>query len=171
MRYVLTLSPETRRGFSGEGSVLDSLISDDAAGDADLIGALLSFEPRVEVDLLASRAGLDAVRTRAALTQLSTGGKVGYDTAEAAFFHRELPYDASRVAAMNPRLRAARALVDQGTVRSPEAGVVLVASGENTYQVRSETSSCTCPWWGEHRGGRGPCKHVLAAHLFTRPEA
>ncbi|MDX6740919.1 SWIM zinc finger family protein [Actinocorallia sp. A-T 12471] len=165
MRYVLTLSPEERRGFSGEGAVLDALIGDDVAEDADLVGSLLDFEPRLDPADLAARSGLPDARVRAALTQLGTGGRVGYDTAEAAFFHRELPYDASRVAAMNPRLRAAQALVDQDAVHELPDGVVRVVSGENAYQVRPETGSCTCPWWADHRGGRGPCKHVLATRL------
>lgn len=170
MRYVLTLSPETNRGFSGEGAVLDALVGDEAAADADLVAALLAFEPRLDPDELAGRAGLDPGRARAALTQLGTGGKVGYDTAEAAFFHRELPYDAARVGAMNPRLRAARALAGQGAVRLLSPQVAQVATGEHPYQVRLETWSCTCPWWTAHRGGRGPCKHVLATRLHTRGE-
>ncbi len=24
---------------------------------------------------------------------------------------------------------------------------------------------CTCPWFGAHGSGRGPCKHILAARL------
>lgn len=102
MRYVLTLSPQHSRGFSGEGAVLDALSTDEAAGDADLVGALLSFEPRVEPDLLAERSGLTLERTKAALVQLGTSGRVGFDAAEAAFFHRELPYDPARVAGLNP---------------------------------------------------------------------
>ncbi|MFB4314566.1 SWIM zinc finger family protein [Actinomadura sp. 21ATH] len=170
MRYVLALSPEPHRGFSGEGAVLDALATDEAADDAELVGALLSFEPRVEPDLIAGRAGLDLPRTRAALTQLGTAGRVGYDTAEAGFFHRELPYDAGRVLAMNPRLRNARALVDEGRVTFTGPGVAAVDTGGRPWQVRfaggpEGTASCTCPWWIDHRGGRGPCKHVLAARM------
>ncbi len=167
MRYVLTLSPEVRRGFSGEGAVLEALATDEAADDADLLGVLLAFEPRVEPDLLAERAGVSVPRARAALTQLGTAGKVGYDTAEAAFFHRELPYDAERVAAMNPRLRSARGLADAGAVTFTEPDLALVDTGDRPRQVRfaGEVASCTCPWWADHRGGRGPCKHVLAARL------
>lgn len=76
------------------------------------MGALLSFEPRVEPDLLAERSGLTLERTKAALVQLGTSGRVGFDAAEAAFFHRELPYDPARVAGLNPRLRSARKLVE-----------------------------------------------------------
>ncbi|HEX2312384.1 MAG TPA: SWIM zinc finger family protein [Thermomonospora sp.] len=170
MRYVLTLSPEVRRGFSGEGAVLESLATDEAAGDADLLGALLAFEPRVEPDVLAERSGLPLERVRAALTQLGTSGRVGYDTAEAAHFHRELPYDPDRVAAMNPRLRAARALADGGAVRFTAPGLAVVTVDGRARQVRldGDQGSCTCPWWADHRGGRGPCKHVLAARMVHR---
>jgi SWIM zinc finger len=172
MRYVLTLSPEVRRGFSGEGAVLDALATDEVAYDADLVGALLAFEPRVEPDLLGERAGLPPDRVRAALTQLGTSGRVGYDAAEAAHFHRELPYDPARVAAMNPRLRSARALADDGAVHFTDPGLAVVTSDGKPRQVRFEGDrvSCTCPWWADHRGGRGPCKHVLAAKLMRQAD-
>ncbi|XRQ13624.1 SWIM zinc finger family protein [Actinomadura welshii] len=170
MRYVLALSPEHARGFSGEGAVLDALSTDEAAGDADVIGALLSFEPRVDPDLLAERSGLSRARTRAALIQLGTSGKVGFDAAEAAFFHRELPYDPSRVADLNPRLRSARALVEDGAVRftADDTAVVLSNGVEREVRFEGERATCTCPWWFDHRGGRGPCKHVLAARIVHR---
>ncbi|WP_433462611.1 SWIM zinc finger family protein [Spirillospora sp. CA-128828] len=170
MRYVLTLSPEHSRGFSGEGAVLDALSTDEAAGDADLVGALLSFEPRVEPDLLAERSGLTLERTKAALVQLGTSGRVGFDTAEAAFFHRELPYDPARVAGLNPRLRSARRLVDDGAVRftGDDTAVVLSNGGERQVRFDGDRVTCTCPWWFDHRGERGPCKHVLAARIVRR---
>ena len=170
MRYVLTLSPESPRGFSGEGAVLDAVSTDEAAGDADLLGALLSFEPRVEPDLLAERSGLTPARTKAALTQLGTSGRVGFDAAEAAFFHRELPYDPARVADLNPRLRSARALVDNGAVQFTSDDTAVVRSNGSERRVRfgADHESCTCPWWSGHRGERGPCKHVLAARIVRR---
>ncbi|RKS68962.1 SWIM zinc finger protein [Actinomadura pelletieri DSM 43383] len=170
MRYVLTLSPQHSRGFSGEGAVLDALATDEAAGDADLVGALLSFEPRVDPDLLSERSGLTLERTKAALTQLGTSGRVGFDAAEAAFFHRELPYDPSRVAALNPRLRSARALVEDGAVRftADDTAIVLTGGGERRVRFVGESVTCTCPWWIDHRGGRGPCKHVLAARIVRQ---
>ncbi len=163
MRYVLTLSPDSERSFSTEGAVLQTLASDDVADDADLVGALLAFEPRVETDLVAERSGLDASRVRAALTQLGAAGRVGYDTSEAAYFHRELPYDRDKVSAMNPRARAARELADGGAVRLDGPGRALVTSGDHVREVRG--TACTCPWWTRHQGQRGPCKHVLAVQL------
>jgi hypothetical protein len=167
MRFVLTLSPEPRRGFSGEGAVLDALATDSAADDADLIGALLRFESRIEPGELADRSGLTTAQVTAALTQLGTAGRVGYDTAEAGHFHRELPYHPERVAQLNPRLVAARALADHGAVRfaAPDVATVTVAGRQRQVRFTADDVSCTCPWWAEHRGSRGPCKHVLAARM------
>jgi hypothetical protein len=167
MRYTLAVSPEPWRGFSGEGAVLEHLATDEAAGDADMVGMLLNFEPTVEIGLLADRSGLTAERVRAALTQLGTAGRVGYDLHEAAHFHRELPYDRDQVAQLNPRLTAARALADSGAVRLDGDQARVTTSG-GVRQVGIEQGTCTCAWWFDHRGSRGPCKHVLAARIAAR---
>ncbi|MFB4290454.1 SWIM zinc finger family protein [Nonomuraea sp. ATR24] len=170
MRYTLAVSPQPWRGFSGEGAVLDDLATDEAAGDADVIGMLLNFEPAVEIGLLADRSGLPAARVRAALTQLGTAGRVGYDLYEAGHFHRELPYDRDQVAQLNPRLTAARALVEAGAVTLDGDHARVTTSG-GTRQVGIADGSCTCEWWFDHRGSRGPCKHVLAARIASRHTA
>ncbi|MFI7110144.1 SWIM zinc finger family protein [Nonomuraea sp. NPDC050227] len=167
MRYTLTLSPERWRGFSGEGAVLDDLATDEAENDADVVGMLLNFEPEVEIGLLADRAGIPADRVRAALTQLGVAGRVGYDLAEAAHFHRELPYDKDNVTVLNPRLAKARRLVEAGAVRLDGESATVRTSG-GTRQVSLADGSCTCEWWWDHRGSRGPCKHVLAARIAAR---
>lgn len=155
-RLTLVLSPEVNRGLSGEGAVLDGLAAGDADTDADLVGALLDFEPHVDIPDLAERSGLSPQRVKHALTQLGTAGRVGYDLAEASYFHRELPYDNTDVAAMNPRLRNARTLAP--TVRW-DGTTALVGD----YRVDGE--ACNCQWWVEYRGTRGKCKHVLAADI------
>jgi hypothetical protein len=171
-RLSLTLSPDLSRGFSGEGGVLDALGADETADDADLVSAVLAWEPRVDVDLLARRCGLPTDRVRRALAQLGTAGQVGYDVAEAAYFHRELPYDAAAVEGMNPRLRNARALVAAGAV-SIDGDVAVVQAENHVQRVRlgNGTASCTCPWWAKYAGSRGPCKHVLAAQIVVRGDA
>ncbi|MFE2044694.1 SWIM zinc finger family protein [Streptomyces sp. NPDC059477] len=178
MRLTLVLSPGVARGFSGEGAVLEALAGDDTASDAELLGVLLAWEPRIDPAELAAAAGLTHDRVRAALTRLGTAGRVGYDTAEAAYFHRELPYDADRAERHNPRLVAARALVAEGAVTfhegagGPETPVASVRSGDHTHLVRPAAdgrgASCTCPWWSDHRGRRGPCKHALAVRIAHR---
>ncbi|MFG2074525.1 SWIM zinc finger family protein [Nonomuraea maritima] len=179
MRYTLALSPEPWRGFSGEGAVLDDLATneatneatDEATGDADVVGMLLGFEPTVEPGLLADRAGLPVSRVRAALTQLGAAGRVGYDLHDAAHFHRELPYDKEKVAELNPRLTSARALAASGAVRLLPDDTAEVTTGGGVRRVRVTEGTCSCPWWFDHRGSRGPCKHVLAARISTRAPA
>ncbi|GAT69217.1 zinc finger SWIM domain protein [Planomonospora sphaerica] len=167
MRYTLTLSPERWRGFSGEGAVLDDLATDEAEDDADVVGMLLNFEPEVEIGLLADRAGIPADRVRAALTRLGVAGRVGYDLSEAAHFHRELPYDKDNVILLNPRLAKARKLVDAGAVHL-EGEQATVRTPGGARRVSLTDGSCTCEWWWDHRGSRGPCKHVLAARIVAR---
>lgn len=170
MRLTLTLSPDASRGFSGEGGVLDALATDEAAEDAELLSVLLAWEPRVDVVDLAAASGLTAERVRAALVRLGTSGRVGYDTAEAAYFHRELPYDAERVERHNPRLRSARALVAAGAVVLDGAIGTVTAEDGHAHRVRDEAGvlTCTCLWWARYRGGRGPCKHALAVRMVRR---
>ncbi len=168
-RLVLTLSPEVSRGFSGEGGVLRDLADADATDDADLVSALLAFEPRLDVDRLAREAGLPVTRVLRALGRLGAAGRVGFDAFEGAYFHRELPYDATALERMHPRLRDARALLDAGAVRLAD-GVAYVRSGDAEHVVRSTPTGhrCSCPWFGKHQDNRGPCKHVLAVELAGR---
>ncbi|MEE6258737.1 SWIM zinc finger family protein [Plantactinospora sonchi] len=141
-----------------------------AVGDADLVGGLLGWEPTVDVAEVAARSGLTPDRVRAALAVLAGSGQVGYDCAEVGYFHRELPYAPERVATLHPRLTAARALAGADTVRR-RGDDLEVVSGDRSYLVHRTADGrlgCTCPWWSAHRGGRGPCKHVLAATI-TEP--
>lgn len=174
MRFTLTLSPQATRGFSGEGAVLAGLAAEDSAEDAERVGALLDYQGRIDPDELAEQAGLAPGRVRAALTVLGTSGRVGFDPAEAAFFHRELPFDPARALRDNPRLASAFALLDAGAVRL-DGGDAYVASGKGGHLVRlgsaapgASALSCTCAWWTDYKGGRGPCKHILAAQLSRR---
>ena len=163
-RLVVVLSPELNRGFSGEGAVLDFIAGDQVARDAELLGALLAFEPRVELDLLGERSGLSPDRVRSAVVGLGLSGQVGYDLAEAAYFHRVLPYDGGLAEQCNPRLRDARALVRAGAVTVD--GDCARVRGHH-IRFTANGPSCSCRWWAEYRGSRGKCKHVLAAELVV----
>ena len=165
-RVTLTLSPEKYRGFSGEGALLTLLGDDAAAADAGLVSVLLAWDPAIDTARLAREADLPAPRIAAALGYLAAAGRVGYDLAAEAFFHRELPFGAAALDAMHPRLADARALTSAGAVTLSPAGAT-VRSGESVHRVTfaEPHDRCTCPWWGTHQGTRGPCKHVLAARL------
>jgi hypothetical protein len=168
--FIVVLSPDVSRGFSGEGAVLADLADDRASIDADLVAALLAWEPRIDVARLATDTALPRDRVVAALGRLGAAGRVGYDLAEDGYFHRELPYAPAVLAGMHPRLRDARALLDSGSVTVTLEGALVVSNGAEYRVARAAdgTSRCTCPWWGRHRNGRGPCKHILAADLARR---
>jgi len=171
-RLTLTLSPEHYRGFSGEGAQLTWLGDDAAAADADLIGVLLAWDPRIDVGRLSREARVPAARVTAALSYLAASGRVGYDLAEEAFFHRELPFGATALESIHPRLGYARALAGAGAVTlSPGGAVVRSGSSQHRVTFADPHDRCTCPWWGKHQGTRGPCKHVLAARMAAKQAA
>jgi hypothetical protein len=167
-RFVLVVSPEPSRGFSGEGRALSTL-ADDAGGAAlAKVRAALAWQPRLDPAALAAELSLPDTAVASALAALGTRGLVGFDLAEGGYFQRALPFDLELVEALHPRLVAARKLVADGAVeRRRGATETKVRSGDVVHRVRvtDAGSVCTCPWYAKHRGERGPCKHVLAAAL------
>lgn len=173
-RITLGLTDEAWRGHSGEGSLLTGLAGPQALEDADLLAALLAFEPVIDLGRLERDSGLTTQRVRGGLAVLAASGRVGWDTADDAWFHRELPHDPSHVDKDNPRLVRARALVESGSVQQDGDGVWRVTSGDGPgYTVRRGDGAltCTCTWYLRHGTGRGPCAHALAADLASRERA
>jgi hypothetical protein len=171
-RLVIGLTDESWRGHSGEGSLLASLSAPGVVEDAELVSALLAFEPVIDIDQLARDGGLDAERVRGALAVLAASGRVGWDLHDAAWFHRELPDDPARVEKDNPRLVAARILFADGAVSALDGvtGTWQVGGSAAGHRVRTDSTvvggyRCTCTWFLKHAGGRGPCKHVLAVRM------
>lgn len=165
----LLLSPSVQRGFSGEGRALSRL----AMGDGRRRGGE------------AEKANATSEEAEAALAVLGSRGLVGYDAAAGAYFHRELPFDLSQIEQLQPRLLAARNLVAEGKARllGSEGDVTEVevdGSGGVRHHVRllagddaggdANHDKCTCPWFSKYRGGRGPCKHVLAGRILIDGE-
>lgn len=177
-RFHVVLSPEVWRGFSGEGQALSTLASSNK--DAlPKVRAVLKWQSVIDGDQIAT--GIKSTRelVDAALNVLGTRGLVGFDLAEDAFFHRELPFDVSQVEKLQPRLIAARKLIDQNLARvykttKATAEVRVTGSGvEHRVTLRTGnskaeagTQKCTCPWFNKHENSRGPCKHILAARIL-----
>jgi SWIM zinc finger len=169
-RVFFALSPELFRGFSGEGGVLSDLSAADEEA-VDAVAETLHGEPEIDTEEVARDAGLERTAVQTALGALGAAGRVGYDLAHSAYFHRELPYDRAVLEKMHPRLLAARELYEQGAVRLTADGEATVRSGEAEYLVRTGPDGlarCTCAWFARHLGQRGPCKHVLAVEHARR---
>ena len=166
-RVTLLVSPETQRGFSGEGQVLSSLAS--AAWQKAL--------PRVRAQLHWQNE-TDVGEVEAALATLGARGLAGYDCGTGRYFHRELPFDLDRVEAMQPRLLDARQLLAENRVRRLAVvdadGHDFAVDGSDVVhhvRLRADTDRCSCPWFSKLQGERGPCKHILAARLLRDGDA
>ncbi len=171
-RFFLVLSPEVWRGFSGEGQVLTALAQKKWEQTLPHVRAALKWESTIDPVVLSNRCGAPIDAITAALTTLGSRGLVGYDLAEGAYFQRELPFDLSRIQALQPRLQDARKLIAGGGIvvirRAPDYLEALVPGSGVEHRVRltSADSRCTCPWFAKHQGMRGPCKHVLALEIL-----
>ncbi len=176
-RLSLTSSPETWRGFSGEGQALSALATEPPP--LARAQAALSWQSELTPEGLAAATGLELEDARRALVWLGTRGVVGYDVTAGSWFHRVLPFDletATRwIEEEQPRLRAARELHAAGAVRWRVRGETVDAEVTtdvvHRVQLGPDDERCTCPWYAKHRGERGPCKHVLAVQLAVPGDA
>lgn len=168
--FTLVLSPAPWRGFSGEGGILEALAAPGAEDAGAAVLAFLGWQPVISTGVLQARTGLAAHRIMQGLAHLGASGKVGFDLVEGAYFHRELPLDAERTVKDYPRLAAARRIAAKGGVsRHEHHWEVPSDAGKYVHTISEDDGSyrCTCAWWHEHQGSRGPCKHVLAVQLVS----
>jgi hypothetical protein len=170
-RITIGLSPEKSRGFSGEGSVLASLLNGIEPEAMRTVSSLLSFESRINLVRLAGRADLSATEVRPILGALASFGQLGFDFKSDAYFHRPLPMPRELLSELHPRFEDARKLLENRRVSLDSDGSYLVRSADAEYSVvlgaNASDDRCTCLWYTKYRGTRGPCKHSLAARSFA----
>lgn len=176
-RFFLLVSPELYRGFSGEGQMLEKLATGDWKGALSHVRAQLFWQSQIDTGDLAERTGLEAPVVESALAVLGSRGLAGYDVTTGRYFHRELPFDLEQVEKLQPRLKGARKLLEDGKVRlverTGEESVDLEVDGTDVthlVRLRPDGDRCTCPWFSRHRGERGPCKHILASRIYLSDE-
>jgi len=166
---TLSLTAKSYEGYSGEGALLEALSDLETLECADRIDNELNFEPKIKLENISASLDLDKKNVHDAMELLAVSGKLGFDVHENAFFHRELPDDPDRVLKDNPRLVAAKKLMEDTVF--VEDSLWYVKSGETNYRViypegsGVEDAKCTCTWYLKHRNSRGPCKHILAVKL------
>lgn len=167
-RLTLMTTPDPYRGFSGEGAQLTHLAA--RSGDAveSALQAHLAWQPSIEPASLAASTGLTSTQVVAGLAALATSGKVGFDLAESAWFHRELPMDDERIEKDNPRLASARELVSAAAVQR-DGNKWRIGEDDGVHWVDLEPGAdrCTCRWYSRYRASRGPCSHILAARIVA----
>lgn len=167
-RVFLLLSPEVYRGFSGEGQLLSSLAGGQGADILTKVKAQLRWQSAIDADALAAQLKVDRTDVSAALAILGSRGLAGYDATSERYFHRELPFDLSQVESLQPRLLAARKLLESGGIQALKEREFQVKGTDVFHHVRllPQGDRCSCPWFSKHQGQRGPCKHILAVQLF-----
>lgn len=171
--FHLVLSPDASRGFSGEGQVLSQLAKAKSQEELAKIRAQLQWQAKVDEEVLARGANVDRTAVKDALAMLGTRGLVGFDLAENAYFHRELPFDMDLIEQLQPRLINARKLVDEGAVRITKhaddqvEAYVKGTEVEHRVVINGDKSQCTCEWKAKHPDDRGNCKHVLAVEIVV----
>lgn len=165
-KLVLSLTPKSYQGYSGEGALLEGLATSEMLDRSDLVASELQFESKLDPLRLSEELRLSPSEVESALSLLAVSGKLGYDVEEDAYFHRELPEDPNRVWKDNPRLVGAKKLLENVTSMGDSRWKV--RSGAADYRVTYdpqtglEEATCTCAWYLKHRNHRGPCKHILA---------
>jgi hypothetical protein len=175
-RFVLALSPEPWRGFSGEGQALQNLATNVWQKLLPRVQAALTWDATIDAGAVAKKLGAAPEHVLSALAALGARGLVGFDLSQAAFFQRVLPFDLSLVEKLQPRLKAARKLVADGGIRvlrREGADVEAAVPGggvDHRVRLNEDGHRCTCPWFAKHQGERGPCKHVLAVQIMTEDE-
>jgi hypothetical protein len=168
IRFSFSLPRECWRGFSGEGAVLENLISEVSDEWIDALDkyayANQSFDPAI----LALKENLSFGKADNMKGRLAAMGLLGYDLDDHEFFYRRLPFKLSRIIGLNPRIKNAEKLIEGGKVEilnnNKERTEARVEGTDvhHTVIIEEEKERCTCEWFSKYQGERGPCKHVLA---------
>ena len=168
LHFVFSVSRDFWRGFSGEGAALEELIED--LPDA-LIRAFDNYAFTNQVfnpTMMSFEEGIDISKIEKLSTKLSAMGLLGYDLDRNGFFYRRLPFKLERILSLNPRLKGAEKLLEDDKVHithkdGDEIEARVLGSGVYHYVViKGNMQKCTCTWFSQNQGERGPCKHILA---------
>ena len=168
LRFSLSLSRDSWRGFSGEGAALEELLEDIPQHWIDLTDKYSYANQEFNPTIFAVEEDLDMKKVSGITSRLSAMGLLGYDVDDNNFFYRQLPYKLKRIMSLNPRLKDAEKLLEENKLeivlqQSDKVEARVEGSGvRHTVILEGDKARCTCTWFAKHQGERGLCKHVLA---------
>jgi hypothetical protein len=168
VRFTLSLSRDAWRGFSGEGAALEALIEDIPDDWVERVDNYSFANQEFNSTLFAVNEGFDMRKVENITGRLSAIGLLGFDLDENNFFYRRLPFKLSRIMGLNPRMKDAEKLLEDGKVQiiSQQDGKIearVDGSGvKHTVILNGDKQQCTCTWFSKNQGERGVCKHILA---------
>ncbi|WP_017496079.1 SWIM zinc finger family protein [Flavobacterium sp. WG21] len=172
MQLLMAFSPDSYRGFSGEGNVLETMTENLPMEWVYGLNSLLKSNETFDPTMLSIENDIDFGTMDNLTSNLSSMGLLGYDLSEKAHFYRRLPFKTERILSLNPRLKNAKKLIDKEEVEITErradyieakvkgSGVVHKVIIDNISQ------KCTCDWFTAYQGKRGICKHILAVKMI-----
>ncbi|GAA6766789.1 SWIM zinc finger domain-containing protein [Flavobacterium sp. CGRL1] len=171
MQLLMAFSPDSYRGFSGEGNVLETMTENLPIEWVYGLNSLLKSNEMFDPTMLSIENDIDFGTMDNLTSNLSSMGLLGYDLSEKAHFYRRLPFKTERILSLNPRLKNAKKLIDNEEVEIVERKAdyieAKVKGSGVVHKVIIDNASqrCTCDWFTAYQGKRGICKHILAVKM------
>jgi hypothetical protein len=171
MQLLMAFSPDSYRGFSGEGNVLETMTENLPIEWVYGLNSLLKSNETFDPTMLSIENDIDFGTMDNLTSNLSSMGLLGYDLSEKSHFYRRLPFKTERILSLNPRLKNAKKLIDNEDIEIIERRAnyieAKVKGSGVLHKVIIDDSSqrCTCDWFTAYQGKRGICKHILAVKM------
>ncbi|MDR6760196.1 hypothetical protein J2Y38_000375 [Flavobacterium sp. 2755] len=171
MQLLMAFSPDSYRGFSGEGNILETLTENMPIEWVYGLNSLLKSNEMFDPTMLSIENDIDFGTMDNLTSNLSSMGLLGYDLTEKAHFYRRLPFKTERILSLNPRLKNAKKLIDNEEVEIVERKADYIEAkvkGSGVVHkviIDHNSQKCTCDWFTAYQGKRGICKHILAVKM------
>jgi hypothetical protein len=171
MQLLMAFSPDSYRGFSGEGNVLETMTENLPMEWVYGLNSLLKSNEMFDPTMLSIENDIDFGTMDNLTSNLSSMGLLGYDLSEKAHFYRRLPFKTERILSLNPRLKNAKKLIDNEEVEITERRADYIEAkvkGSGVVHkviIDNNSQKCTCDWFTAYQGKRGICKHILAVKM------
>ena len=125
MQLLMAFSPDSYRGFSGEGNVLETMTENLPIEWVYGLNSSLKSNETFDPTMLSIENDIDFGTMDNLTSNLSSMGLLGYDLSEKAHFYRRLPFKTERILSLNPRLKNAKKLL--ATKISKSSNDIIVA--------------------------------------------
>jgi len=172
MQLLMAFSPDSYRGFSGEGNVLETMTENLPIEWVYGLNSLLKSNETFDPTMLSIENDIDFGTMDNLTSNLSSMGLLGYDLSEKVHFYRRLPFKTERILSLNPRLKNAKKLLANEDIEIVERRADYIEAkvkGSGVVHkviIDHNSQRCTCDWFTAYQGKRGICKHILGVKMM-----
>jgi hypothetical protein len=173
MQLLMAFSPDSNRGFSGEGKALENMSQNVPIEWIYGLNSLLKANELFNPTMISIENDIDFGTMDNLTAGLSSMGLLGFDVTNNAHFYRRLPFKTERILSLNPRLKNAKKLVDNSEIEVLEKRTGYIEAkvkGTDVFHkviIAPDNQRCTCNWFTNYQGKRGICKHILAVKMVA----